>query len=138
IEEVRFEDRLRTRFDIEARARRALIPSLLLQPLIENAIKYAIAPREEGGLVSLSARIRDQRLELVLCDDGPGLNGTVIGAPGQASSGVGLKNTRARLEEIYGNDHVFRLEPDRPRGLRITISLPCEFPGHKSERTQAA
>ncbi|RMD86595.1 MAG: sensor histidine kinase [Alphaproteobacteria bacterium] len=138
IEEVRFEDRLKTRFDIEERARRALIPSLLLQPLIENAIKYAVAPREEGGLVSLSARIRDRRLELVLSDDGPGLNGTAVGTPGQASSGVGLKNTRARLEEIYGDDHIFRLEPHRPRGLSITISLPCEFPGQKTVRTHAA
>ena len=138
IEEVRFADRLKTRFEIEERARQALIPSLLLQPLIENAIKYAIAPREEGGLITLRAGIRNRRLRLVLTDDGPGLDGARVTPPGQTSSGVGLKNTRDRLRELYGADHAFTLEPHQPRGLRITISLPCEFSPRKTSRTVAA
>ncbi|RMF17368.1 MAG: hypothetical protein D6757_01375, partial [Alphaproteobacteria bacterium] len=101
IEQVRFADRLRTRFRIDERANRALIPSLLLQPLIENAVKYAIAPSENGGTIEVAARIEGRTLVLVVRDDGPG------SAPEGVSSGsgVGLKNTAERLAEIYGEAH---------------------------------
>lgn len=135
IEKVRFEERLRTGFQIEERAKAALIPSLLLQPLIENAIKYAIAPREEGGSVAIRAFIGDdRRLEITLEDDGPGFDFAREVPPDRNSSGVGLRNTRARLAEIYGADHDFRLETARPHGLRIRIGLPLEFDNRQREK----
>lgn len=127
IEKVRFEDRLMTQFQIDDRARQALIPSLLLQPLIENAIKYAVAPREEGGTITISAHINDKTLAIVLSDDGPGLKLSTPRVMHANSSGVGLRNIRARLEELYGNLHSFRLDRSQEGGLAVHIDIPCEF-----------
>ncbi len=124
IEKVRFEERLQLVEDIEPAARKALIPSLLLQPLVENAIKYGIAQKEDGGTLSIAARVFSGELLLELADDGPGVdleNGTIPGA-----NGVGLRNTRDRLRELYGNRHGFRLGRTEPHGLTISIRIPYE------------
>lgn len=124
IEEVRFEDRLRLEEDIEEGARKALIPSLLLQPLVENAIKYGIARSEEGGTLKISARVFGGELLLEVSDDGPGcelVDGAIPGA-----GGVGLRNTRERLQELYGKAHGFRLSATDPHGLTINIRIPHE------------
>ncbi len=124
IEKVRFEERLRLEEDIEPEARRALIPSLLLQPLVENAIKYGIARSEDGGMLKISARVFGGELLLELSDDGPGcelVDGTIPGA-----NGVGLRNTRERLQELYGDRHGFRLSETEPQGLTINIRIPYE------------
>jgi len=124
IEKVRFEERLRLEEDIEPGARKALIPSLLLQPLVENAIKYGIARAEEGGTLKISARVFGGELLLELSDDGPGCeldDGAIPGA-----GGVGLRNTRERLQELYGDRHGFRLSHTKPHGLTINIRIPCE------------
>jgi two-component system LytT family sensor kinase len=123
IEKVRFGDRLIIEKSIEAKAQDALVPSLILQPLIENAIKYAITPSEEGGTLRISARVQHKTLVLQLSDSGPGLGN---GNNGQKSSGVGLKNTRERLQQLYGDSQAFTLAPNEPRGLRITINIPYE------------
>jgi len=123
IEKVRFGDRLIIEKSIEAKAQDALVPSLILQPLIENAIKYAITPCEEGGTLRISARVQHQTLVLQLSDTGPGLGN---GNNGQKSSGVGLKNTRERLQQLYGDNQAFTLAPNEPAGLRITINIPYE------------
>ena len=123
IEKVRFGDRLIIEKSIEAKAQDALVPSLILQPLIENAIKYAITPSEEGGTLRISARVQHKTLVLQLSDSGPGLGN---GNNGQKSSGVGLKNTRERLQQLYGDSQAFTLAPNEPRGLRITINIPFE------------
>jgi signal transduction histidine kinase len=123
IEKVRFGDRLIIEKSIEAKAQDALVPSLILQPLIENAIKYAITPSEEGGTLRISARVQHKTLVLQLSDSGPGLGN---GNNGQKSSGVGLKNTRERLQQLYGGSQAFTLAPNEPRGLRITINIPYE------------
>ena len=123
IEKVRFGDRLVIDKSIEARAQNALVPSLVLQPLIENAIKYAITPFEEGGTLRISARVQQQTLVLQLSDTGPGLGN---GNNGQKSTGVGLKNTRERLQQLYGDNQAFTLAPNEPTGLRITINIPYE------------
>jgi signal transduction histidine kinase len=123
IEKVRFGDRLIIEKSIEAKAQDALVPSLILQPLIENAIKYAITPSEEGGTLRISARVQHQTLVLQLSDTGPGLGN---GNNGQKSSGVGLKNTRERLQQLYGDNQAFTLAPNEPTGLRITINIPYE------------
>jgi two-component system LytT family sensor kinase len=123
IEKVRFGDRLIIEKDIDERAAKALVPSLILQPLIENAIKYAISPMEEGGTLRISARAQQDTLILQLSDTGPGLGN---GNNGQKSSGVGLKNTRERLQQLYGETQAFTLAPNEPTGLTITINIPFE------------
>lgn len=123
IEKVRFGDRLVIEKAIEAKAQDALVPSLILQPLIENAIKYAITPSEEGGTLRISARVQHRTLVLQISDSGPGLGN---GNNGQKSSGVGLKNTRERLQQLYGDSQAFTLAPNEPNGLRITINIPYE------------
>lgn len=124
IEKVRFGDRLIIEKSIEAKAQEALVPSLILQPLIENAIKYAITPSEEGGTLRISARVQHKTLVLQVSDSGPGLGN---GDNGQKSSGVGLKNTRERLQQLYGDAQAFTLAPNEPTGLRITINIPYEI-----------
>ena len=124
IEKVRFGDRLVVEKSVEAKAQEALVPSLILQPLIENAIKYAISPSEDGGTLRISARVQHDTLVLQLSDTGPGLGN---GNNGQKSSGVGLKNTRERLQQLYGDNQAFTLAPNEPTGLRITINIPYEI-----------
>jgi LytS/YehU family sensor histidine kinase len=123
IEKVRFGDRLIVEKSIETRVQDALVPSLILQPLIENAIKYAITPSEEGGTLKISARVQHNTLVLQLSDTGPGLGN---GNGNQKSSGVGLQNTRQRLQQLYGDNQAFTLAPNEPTGLTITINLPYE------------
>ena len=123
IEKVRFGERLVVETAIEERARDALVPSLILQPLIENAIKYAITPSEEGGALRISARVQRGTLVLQLSDTGPGLGN---GDNGRKPGGVGLKNTRERLQQLYGDAQAFTLAPNEPSGLTVTINIPYE------------
>ncbi len=124
IEKVRFGERLIIRKEAESRARDALVPSLILQPLIENAIKYAVTPSEEGGTLTISAKVHNQMLILQLSDNGPGLNNGQKSKNG--SGGVGLKNTRERLQQFYGDRQAFTLAPNDPSGLVVTINIPFE------------
>ena len=124
IERVRFEDRLQLVLDIEPSAESALIPSLLLQPLVENAIKHGISQVEQGGVLRIAARVFAGELLIELCDNGPGaetVNGQIPNG-----RGVGLRNTRDRLRELYGARHSFRIERGRPSGLVAHIRIPCE------------
>lgn len=123
IEKVRFGDRLIIEKNIEPPAEKALVPSLILQPLIENAIKYAISPSEEGGTLRITARVQRGVLMMQLADTGPGLGNCKTE---HKSSGVGLKNTRERLQQLYGDGQAFTLAPNEPTGLIITINLPFE------------
>ena len=102
----------------------ALVPSLLLQPLIENAVKYAVSPSERGGTIRVEGRTRGAMLELAVADDGPGLLATPAAAPG-AGRGVGLRNTRERLAVLYDDRHRFATIDNKP-GLRIELGLPLE------------
>lgn len=125
IEKVRFQDRLVLEFDIQDKAKSALIPSLLLQPLVENAIKYAIAPSIDGGTIKVSAEVIDNRLHVVLSDSGPGIE-DVNNIVSQSGSGVGIANTKERLLQIYGENHSITLRNMEPSGLGIFIEIPCE------------
>ncbi len=125
IEKVRFQDRLTIEYDIDENAKTALVPSLILQPLIENAIKYAIAPSIDGGTVTVCAKIVGDQLVLALKDTGPGLE-DIHHIVSQSGSGVGIANTKERLSQIYGDDHEFRLENLDPTGLGIFIQVPKE------------
>jgi two-component system, LytTR family, sensor kinase len=122
IERMRFEDRLRVEINISAEAMTGLIPSLLMQPLIENAIKYAVAPSEDGATISISARVGDGQLFLTVSDTGPGFT-----APTKSTgSGVGLVNIKDRLTQIYGPEHSFAMRANTPQGAIIDIRIPYE------------
>jgi LytS/YehU family sensor histidine kinase len=124
IEKVRFEDRLNLELDIEDEARSALIPSLLLQPLVENAIKYGIARSDKGSTLLIAAKVFAGDLLLEVCDDGPGVE--LVDGQIPDATGVGLRNTRERLVELYGSKHSFRLKKTDPHGLTINIRIPFE------------
>lgn len=120
IEKTRFEDRLTLVFDIDPLARKALIPSLILQPLIENSMKYAIAASEEGGTVCVRACVLEDQLQLEVSDSGPGMNT----ATADQGRGIGLRNTLDRLEALYGRDYTFETTNSTPSGLTIIIRIP--------------
>ena len=135
IERMRFEDRLRTVFRIEPAAASAAIPSLLLQPLVENAIKYAVSPQEEGARISLTAQVIGNRLRVTVADTGPGLQGRPLipqrysqsSANGTVSTGVGLANIRDRLAQAYGDEHRFEIVTPPEGGFTVIIEMPYEL-----------
>lgn len=127
IEKVRFEERLKLDFHVEDNAKKALIPSLLLQPLVENSIKYAIAPMEDGGTISLDAKREGDRLKITLTDTGPGISDEPTKHKfNESSSGVGLENTKNRLLQLYPGDHNIDIMNREEGGLKITIEIPFE------------
>ena len=134
IERMRFEDRLRTDFKIDPAAADACLPSLLLQPLIENAIKYAVSPQEEGARISLSAQAMGRMLRITVSDTGPGMQTSPSDAvrsleaqPGRIdSTGVGLANIRDRLAQAYGEDHRFEILSPPDGGFTVIIEIPFE------------
>lgn len=137
IEKLRFEERLKMEFTISDAARNALIPNLLMQPLIENAIKYAIAKSPTGGTIWLDADVLHNQLSIQLSDNGPGISDIQSALRPRNEGehgGVGLANTRERLQELYGQAHGFELENIHPHGLRITIRIPFS----STERSKAA
>ncbi|UTW46566.1 histidine kinase [bacterium SCSIO 12696] len=129
IEKTRFEERLQLNFDVSESAKRALIPSLLFQPLIENSVKYAIAKNPDGGTIHFSANKIGERLHMSLSDTGS--NQEVLGSRGQRSSGrgIGLRNTLDRLKVAYGDDYSFDLASGSEGGLKTTIEIPFEDSG---------
>jgi two-component system, LytTR family, sensor kinase len=116
IERLRFAERLQVKVDIEAETLLALVPAFALQPLVENAVHHSIAPRR-GGHVEITARREQGCLVLAVIDDGPGI------APGSAER-VGLANTRARLEQLYGRADALRFVALEDGRLRVEIVLP--------------
>jgi len=124
IEKVRFQDRLQVDVDVEDAARKGRVPSLVTQPIIENAIKYAVAPREEGGHIAITANVVQDRLVIELADDGPGIESEQ--PKPAAGHGVGLRNTGERLRQIYGDEYSLELTKARPSGLRVIIGIPYE------------
>lgn len=127
IEKTRFGDRLTLDFQIDEQARLAMVPSLLLQPIIENSMKHAIAQNELGGTITLLAKVVEQRLIMQLSDTG---SGSKIGKSKMESSkgrGVGLRNTNERLKALYENNSSISIELLPLGGLKTTIEIPCEY-----------
>ena len=125
IEKMRFEKRLRPVFEIDPRAERARLPSLLLQPLVENAIKYAVTPSEEGAEIAVSARLVGERVRISVSDTGPGLIENKLGP--SLSTGVGLANIRDRLAQAYGPDHRFDARSTPGGGFAVEIEIPYQL-----------
>ena len=124
IEKMRFEARLRAHFDIDPAAAGTRLPSLLLQPLVENAIKYAVTPQEEGADIAVTARLVGDAVRIAVTDTGPGLNEPAHGST--TSTGVGLANIRDRLAQAYGPRHRFEAQPREEGGFVVTIEIPAE------------
>ena len=124
IEKMRFEDRLRPKFDIDPAAEKARLPSLLLQPLVENAIKYAVTPKEDGAEICVTARLNGDRVRIGVTDTGPGLQPT-RNRP-SLSTGVGIANIRERLAQAYGAEHRFEIRAMPTGGFGVEIEIPVQ------------
>ncbi len=122
IEQARFGDRLSIHIDVSSEAEQLHVPSMILQPLVENAIKYAIAPCEEGGEIKVSAELyKDDMIAIRVTDNGPGFDENVID---ESSVGVGLRNTRERLNTFYRGNSRFLIDSNEKNGTTISIIVP--------------
>ena len=128
IEALRFSDRLQVAIEVEPEVEQALVPTLLLQPLVENALRHGLAPRAAGGRVAVKAWRDARRLRIEVLDDG-------VGVARPRPGGVGLTNTAERLRELYGEAHELRVEPAQPSGTRVSICMPLNVPGEEASRS---
>ena len=124
IEEARFGDRLSINININKGAEKVLVPGMILQPLVENSIKYAIAPNEKGGEITINATIKKNMLDLHVLDSGPGFDKNLIDL---SQSGVGLRNTRDRLNTFYQGKSKFKIESSDEGGTDILIKVPLSI-----------
>jgi two-component sensor histidine kinase len=123
IQKVRFEERLSVQIDVGATARSAIVPSLILQPLVENAILHGIAEREADGVIAIDAQVSGGSLDLRVTDNGDGR--AAVGAPA-VIEGRGLRNTRRRLERLYGAEHSFSVSRAPNGGACASIRIPLK------------
>lgn len=119
IERERFQERLQVHVRVTSDARRALVPNLILQPLVENAIRHGIAPRAAGGAVTVDASRQDDMLRILIADDGVGVR-----PDAERREGVGLGNTRARLRHLYADRHRFIPRAGPTGGFVVEIAIP--------------
>ena len=123
IEQIRLGDRLTVDFDVDPALDDALVPNLVLQPIVENAVKHGIAPRSAPGRIDIRAWADDGCLRLRVADDGVGLPAP----PARLVTGIGLPNVQARLARLYGDDHHLALRPADPTGLIVDLALPLRL-----------
>lgn len=118
IQRMRFHDRLTVTIETAPEARGLLVPRLILQPLVENSIRYGLARHAHAGCIDVTASLEGNRLRIVVYDNGPGLDGKI-------REGVGIGNTRARLEHLYGSDQQFTIDNAPEGGCIVTIIIPA-------------
>lgn len=123
IEKARFGPKLKTVFRIEDEALKARVPSLIIQPIVENAIKYAVAPRQDGAQINIAARRNEDRLIIVIEDDGPGFGRALEDIH---ATHVGLKNTAERLNLHYPGQARLHMADNPAGGARVTLEMPFE------------
>ena len=127
IQQIRFQDQLRVRLEVPDELLDACVPSLILQPLVENAIKHGVTPRAEGGEVTVTVSREQDVLRVTVRDDGPGLSAS--GARSATCGGVGLANTQARLAQLYGDRHRFSVANHPAGGVLVELSIPLRMSG---------
>ena len=123
IERIRFHDRLTVRMDVDPQTLDCQVPNLILQPIVENAIRHGIAPRSTPGLVEVKAERSNGMLRLQVKDNGPGLL-SGLDIKKDSGTGIGLSNTRGRLTQLYGEAHRFEMLNDPRGGLVVTLDIP--------------
>ena len=129
IEVVRFgTDKLRIEKEIDPRTLDVMVPSILLQPLIENCIKHGLEPRIHGGTVTLRSRLEGDRLAIEVADDGVGMNNGTAPLHRRTGSGIGMKNVQERLEVLYGKQASFNVVSNPGRGTLVSIEIPANGP----------
>jgi two-component system, LytTR family, sensor kinase len=119
IEHIRFQDRLTVEMDIDPHALKATVPNLILQPIVENAVRHGVARQTSHGHITIRACREGERLIMTVADNGPGLKAQSNG------SGIGISNTRARLEQFYGSDFSFQIANSTERGAGVTLDVPA-------------
>jgi LytS/YehU family sensor histidine kinase len=119
IEQIRFRDRLEVAVALAPETLDALVPNMLLQPLVENAIRHGVARAPFSSKISIQSQRLDGKLELRIRDSGPGPHTSDV-----SGSGVGLRNARERLSRLYGTEHELRLEPGSAGGALVIVRLP--------------
>ena len=117
IEKLRLGERLIVRMDVQKEAHEAMVPNLLLQPIVENAIRYGVSTQSRTGTVTVSAGCSGMHLEIQVSDDGPGL-------PDRFEEGIGIANTKARLRQLYGMNQSFLMSKGPSGGVCVTLQLP--------------
>ena len=122
IEQTRFADRLVVRFDIQPETLDTLVPNLILQPLVENAIKHGVAKKVGPGHIDISARREGDKLRMEVRDDGVGLSEDALTA---LQKGIGVSTTRARLQHLFGADYRFEFHR-QPQGLSVVVVIPWQ------------
>ena len=129
IEVVRFgADKLRVEKEIDPRTLEILVPSILLQPLIENSIKHGLEPRIHGGTVTVRSRLDGERVLIEVADDGVGIGNRPVSALRRTGAGIGMKNVQERLEVLYGDQAHFSVVSNPGRGTLVSIEIPANLP----------
>jgi two-component system LytT family sensor kinase len=132
IEVVRFgAEKLKVRKEIDPRTLEVLVPSILLQPLIENSIKHGLEPRLNGGTVTLRSQLNGDHVLIEVADDGVGMGNRPASALRRTGAGIGMKNVRERLEVLYGNQMRFSVVSNPGRGTRVSIEIPTHLPAEQ-------
>jgi two-component system LytT family sensor kinase len=123
VERLRFEDRLRHEIVASAEARRCWLPPMLIQPIVENAVKHGISCKMSGGTVTIRAAVEDQKLRIEIADDGIGFDLHSVDGPGR--QGVGLENVRSRLKHVTGRGSL-QVDSTPGRGTRVSLEIPVQ------------
>jgi sensor histidine kinase YesM len=126
IERIRFQDRLTVEINIAPEVTQAKVPNLILQPVVENAIRHGIATHNEAGRIEINAHANNSWLEVSVSDNGPGLPKKYNG-DADIKEGVGLKNTRSRLDQLYGSKYKFELVDVAGGGLEVRLRIPLHM-----------
>jgi two-component system, LytTR family, sensor kinase len=123
IQKVRFAERLQVSVDVPIELFPAQVPSLILQPMVENAVKHGIAKRVQGGAIRIAASRSNGMLTLRVYNDGPGLPAGWE----KTHTGVGISNVRTRLQNLYGDEFDLSMQNQEPGGVEVSVSVPCVF-----------
>ncbi|HEX8195964.1 MAG TPA: histidine kinase [Pyrinomonadaceae bacterium] len=126
IESVRFQDRLVVKMNIDPETLAARVPNLILQPIVENAIKHGISQQESVESLIISSERHEDRLQIRVEDSGPGLQPSNENGKGSKTGGIGLANTRARLAHLYEENYRFEIKNAVPHGVIVTLEIPFE------------
>ncbi len=133
IEQIRFEERLKVKLEIDPNTLDTIVPNMILQPLIENALKHGIAPLLEGGTIKVSSEQKDGILHLSVADDGVGIAADEIS---RINYGIGLSNTQERLKFLYNGNHNFEIKQNGEKGLLVKLSFPFQRSDYAAEKTE--